>query len=117
MRRENLISSGFAKTSRWDGRPATDCGRRVATLYGGAIFACRRGCGLSYETEHEQGWDRTLTRYRNIRDTGRLGHWAHQLELRAPRNKVVVAVANRVARIAWAVLATGQDYRAVAALT
>lgn len=45
-------------------------------------------------------------------DTGRLGHWAHQLELRAPRNKVIVAVANKLARIAWAVLAKGQEYRA-----
>jgi transposase len=44
-------------------------------------------------------------------DTGRLGQWAHQLELRAPRNKVIVAVANKLARIAWAVLAKGQDYR------
>ncbi len=44
-------------------------------------------------------------------DTGRLGQWAHQLELRAPRNKVVVAVANKLARIAWAVLASGNEYR------
>ena len=44
-------------------------------------------------------------------DTGRLGQWAHQLELRAPRNKVVVAVANKLARIAWAVLSTGEEYR------
>jgi transposase len=44
-------------------------------------------------------------------DTGRLGQWAHQLELRAPRNKVIVAVANKLARIAWAVLASGNEYR------
>jgi hypothetical protein len=31
--------------------------------------------------------------------------------LRAHRNKVVVAIANKLARIAWAVLAKGQDYR------
>ena len=47
-------------------------------------------------------------------DTGRLGQWAHQLELRAPRNKVIVAVANKLARIAWAVLSTGNDYRNMA---
>ncbi len=29
----------------------------------------------------------------------------------APRNKVVVAVANKLARIAWAVLSTGNEYR------
>jgi len=44
-------------------------------------------------------------------DTGRLGQWAHQLELRAPRNKVIVAVANKLARIAWAVLSSGNQYR------
>jgi transposase len=44
-------------------------------------------------------------------DTGRLGQWARQLELRAPRNKVVVAVANKLARIAWAVLSSGNEYR------
>jgi transposase len=47
-------------------------------------------------------------------DTGRLGQWARQLELRAPRNKVVVALANKLARIAWAVLSTGNEYRAAA---
>jgi transposase len=49
-------------------------------------------------------------------DTGRLGQWAHELELRAPRNKVVVAVANKLARIAWAVLARGKDYRSAPAI-
>ncbi len=47
-------------------------------------------------------------------DTGRVGQWARQLELRVPRNKAVVAVANKLARIAWAVLATGNEYRNVA---
>src|SRR5215471_5894734 len=50
-------------------------------------------------------------------DTGRLGQWAHELDLRAPRNKVVVAVANKLARIAWAVLATGNEYRNAAIAT
>src|SRR5271169_1127286 len=35
-------------------------------------------------------------------DTGGLGQWAQQLAARAPRNKVVVAIANKLARIAWA---------------
>ncbi len=47
-------------------------------------------------------------------DTGRLGHWARELSLRAPRNKVIVAVANKLARIAWAVLSSGNQYRAAA---
>ena len=44
-------------------------------------------------------------------DTGGLGPWVHRLSQRAPRNKVVVAIANKLARIAWAVLSSGKDYR------
>src|ERR1051326_388841 len=47
-------------------------------------------------------------------DTGRLGQWARELALRAPRNKVIVAVANKLARIAWAVLSSGNEYRTAA---
>ena len=47
-------------------------------------------------------------------DTGRLGQWARELALRAPRNKVIVAVANKLARIAWAVLSSGNEYHAAA---
>jgi transposase len=43
--------------------------------------------------------------------TGSFGPWVHQLELRAPRNKVIVAIANKLARIAWAVLSKQMDYR------
>src|SRR5215831_19234639 len=44
-------------------------------------------------------------------DTGGFGQWVHRLAQRAPRNKVVVAIANKLARIAWAVLSSGRDYR------
>src|SRR5262250_239948 len=44
-------------------------------------------------------------------DSGGFGQWAHRLTQRAPRNKVVVAIANKLARIAWAVLSTGKNYR------
>jgi transposase len=37
-------------------------------------------------------------------DTGGVGQWVHRLAQRAPRNKVVVAIANKLARMAWAVL-------------
>jgi transposase len=40
-----------------------------------------------------------------------LGNWMNQLEARARRNVLVVAVANKIARIAWAVLARGESYR------
>jgi transposase len=49
-------------------------------------------------------------------DTGGFGQWVHQMETRAPRNKVIVAIANKLARIAWAVLFRGVDYTATAAV-
>src|SRR6516162_6181968 len=39
-------------------------------------------------------------------DTAGLGQWVHRLNQRAPRNKVVVAIANKLARIAGAVLSS-----------
>jgi len=44
-------------------------------------------------------------------DTGGFGQWVRRLAQRAPRNKVVVAIANKLARIAWAVLSSGKQYR------
>ena len=44
-------------------------------------------------------------------DTGGFGQWVHRLTQRAPRNKVIVAIANKLARIAWAVLSSGDEYR------
>jgi transposase len=44
-------------------------------------------------------------------DTGGFGQWVRRLAQRAPSNKVVVAIANKLARIAWAVLSSGRDYR------
>ena len=43
------------------------------------------------------------------------GSWLEQMMARKPRMLVTVALANKTARIVWAVLATGQDYRAPAA--
>ena len=39
------------------------------------------------------------------------GGWLNGLEQRAPRNVVVTATANKLARIAWAVLSSGDPYR------
>ena len=50
-------------------------------------------------------------------DTRGFGQWVRQLEARAPRNKVVVAIANKLARIAWAVLFRAEDYRHMAVCT
>lgn len=49
--------------------------------------------------------------YRVKYDTGGFGQWVHQLEARAPRNKIIVAIANKLARIAWAVLFRGEGYQ------
>ena len=47
----------------------------------------------------------------HCRRNSRLGEWITQLELRTKRNVAVVALANKLARIAWAVLASGNEYR------
>jgi transposase len=48
------------------------------------------------------------------RDRFSIGTWMDALEARAPRNVLVVAMANKLARIAWAVLSSGNEYRPVA---
>jgi transposase len=46
------------------------------------------------------------------RDRVPIGAWMNALESRAPRNVLIVAMANKLARIAWAVLSSGEEYRA-----
>ena len=50
---------------------------------------------------------------RSKRDRIAMGAWMTALEARAPRNVLIVATANKLARIAWAVLSSGKEYRAV----
>ena len=47
------------------------------------------------------------------RDRNLLEQWIQQLESRAHRNVFVVALADKLARIAWAILTTGEPYRGV----
>jgi transposase len=49
---------------------------------------------------------------RSKRDRIAMGGWMTALEARAPKNVLIVAMANKLARIAWAVLSTRQDHRA-----
>ena len=49
------------------------------------------------------------------RDRAPIGAWLDALDARAPKNVVVVAMANKLARIAWAVLSSGNEYRPAAA--
>jgi transposase len=44
------------------------------------------------------------------REGSTLGKWMSGLETRTARNVVIVATANKLARISWAVLASGNDY-------
>jgi transposase len=46
------------------------------------------------------------------RERAPMGVWMTALEARAPRNVLIVATANKLARIAWAVLSSGEEYRA-----
>ena len=43
------------------------CRRRVAILYSGDIFACRNCNSLNYDSQHEQPYQRALTRVQSIR--------------------------------------------------
>jgi transposase len=45
------------------------------------------------------------------RDRVPIGAWMDALEARAHRNVLIVAMANKMARIAWAVLSSGEEYR------
>ncbi len=45
------------------------------------------------------------------REGSSLGKWMSGLESRAARHVVMVATANQLARISWAVLASGHDYQ------
>ena len=46
------------------------------------------------------------------RENHKFGSWLDRLEARSPRNVAVVAMANKLARIAWAVLTKGEIYSA-----
>jgi transposase len=48
------------------------------------------------------------------RDGLLIGAWLDRLDARVHRNIVVVAMANKLARIAWAVLSSGNEYRPAA---
>lgn len=51
--------------------PAVGCGRRVAVLYGGKVYACRHCHRLAYRSQREQSHDRASSMADKLRD--RLG--------------------------------------------
>ncbi len=48
--------------------PAVGCGRRVAVLYGGSVFACRHCQKLAYKSQRETPDDRATRRADKLRD-------------------------------------------------
>ena len=66
--------------------PAVGCGRRVAILYGGAIFACRRCYQLAYASSREDAGGRATRRADRLR--ARLGWGARHSERRGQEAEV-----------------------------
>ena len=52
----------------WFQCPAEGCGRRVAILYGGGIFACRHCYRLTYASQREVDYYRMVRRADKLRD-------------------------------------------------
>jgi hypothetical protein len=51
----------------WFRCPSRGCGRRVAVLWGGEIFACRQCHNLAYESQNETAHSRALSKTQAIR--------------------------------------------------
>ena len=58
---------GFGGRRVWWRCPAVGCGRRVAVLHGGRVFACRQCNRLAYQSQRESDDDRATRRADTIR--------------------------------------------------
>ncbi len=58
---------GFGGRRVWWRCPAVGCGRRVAVLHGGRVFACRQCNRLAYRSQREADDDRATRRADTIR--------------------------------------------------
>ena len=65
--RLDWTSCGFGGRRVWWRCPAVGCGRRVAVLHGGRVFACRQCNGLAYRCQREADDDRATRRADTIR--------------------------------------------------
>lgn len=65
--------------------PAKGCGRRVAVLYGGRVFACRSCYGLAYPSQSESELERLTSRSQKLRE--RLGWNCSDTSTYGPRPK------------------------------
>ncbi|MBS1169616.1 MAG: hypothetical protein H6R01_534 [Burkholderiaceae bacterium] len=75
----------FGGLRAWFICPANGCGKRIAILYGGAIFLCRHCHRLAYSCQRERGYDRLARKADKIRD--RLGWEAGILNGRGTKPK------------------------------
>ncbi len=57
----------FGGSRKWFICPARGCGRRVALLYGGAVFVCRHCNQLAYPSQNEDASDRATRQAERIR--------------------------------------------------
>src|SRR5690606_24899141 len=96
-------SCNFGGERPWFLCPAVGCGRRVAILYGGRVFACRHCYKLAYPSQRENDFDRQARRVNKIR--ARLGwqpgilnrtgwkpkrmHWKTFRRLRAEHDELI----------------------------
>jgi hypothetical protein len=64
-------SCNFGGQRAWWLCPVAGCGRRVAVLYGGKVYACRHCHQLTYRTQRELVHDRACSKADKLRD--RLG--------------------------------------------
>jgi hypothetical protein len=64
-------------------------------------------------TDSKEGWDNDVVYCGN---SDAKSAWIRQLVTRIGVNKACVAVANKMARVAWALLHTGEQYRKPVAL-
>ena len=59
---------GFGGKRVWWRCPAVGCGRRVAVLYGGRVFACRACNRVAYRSQRETAEDRATRRANKLRN-------------------------------------------------
>ena len=57
----------FGGQRAWWLCPAVGCGRRVAVLYGGSVYACRHCHGLAYRTQREDAGHRASSKAHKLR--------------------------------------------------
>lgn len=65
----------FGGARQWFACPAKGCGKRVAILYGGHIFACRNCYQLAYPSQREKSFERQRRKSDRIKSKLGLSAW------------------------------------------